>query len=703
MRWPEAAGHRLALLAVLVLGACAGTEGGGAPGTLAVRGPAAATLLAHDIAQSLRLADVGGALYRADPRPRDGYAYCSNSIALAERGEFRAAVEEAAKALYLGQRSGDQFLIASAARDLAYAFVLAGAADTAEFWANEALAAAGRSIRPPQALREVLGPARKTLGDVALRRQRPAEAAALYRQAAEAGTEAFRPLAEAGLARALAEAGDLGGATAALERARSGAPHLAAWHDRLAGEIALRGGDAAQARELFRAAAEGARADEDSAYHRVWAQAGLARAERALGSDRAALEAYRAALAGAEAVRARFRTEEFKAGLFGDLQQVFDEAVALAWTTGDRDGAFAIAEQGRSRAFLDLVRGRGGARHAPAPGAAAAAIRAALPQNLALAVYHLGDGTGRAWVLRREGITPVALDIGGTEAAALVVAWRRAAGGRGDEAAEARRLHVRLIAPLGLRPGEDLIVVPHRALFAFPFQAALGPRGRLIEERAVAYLPAASLAAAASRARGSAPLVALANPDLGAPDLDLPGAEREAGRIAALAGEGNARLLVRGAATAAALMAEAPRAGMLHLAAHARVDPLDALSSQIFLAPSGGDSGVVQARRFYELDLTRARLVVLSACETGLGVVGRGDEFYGFQRTILAAGAGGILATLWEIADESTAPLMEGFYRHLGAGATPRQALQRAAVSLLRDGRHAHPYYWAAFNLVGAF
>jgi CHAT domain-containing protein len=91
------------------------------------------------------------------------------------------------------------------------------------------------------------------------------------------------------------------------------------------------------------------------------------------------------------------------------------------------------------------------------------------------------------------------------------------------------------------------------------------------------------------------------------------------------------------------------------------------------------------------------KLVVLSACDTGVGQVTRGDGVYGLRRALVLAGAESQMMSLWPVSDRSTRDLMIGFYTHLSRGQGRSAALRQAQLRLLRDGQHGHPYYWASF------
>ena len=113
-----------------------------------------------------------------------------------------------------------------------------------------------------------------------------------------------------------------------------------------------------------------------------------------------------------------------------------------------------------------------------------------------------------------------------------------------------------------------------------------------------------------------------------------------------------------------------------------------------------GDPTLLQVYEIFNLKLT-ADVVVLSACETGLGREVRGEGMVGLTRAFLYAGAQAVVVSLWKVADPATAELMMRFYRQMKAGVGKAEALRRARLELFREGRYVHPYYWAPFVLVG--
>jgi CHAT domain-containing protein len=111
--------------------------------------------------------------------------------------------------------------------------------------------------------------------------------------------------------------------------------------------------------------------------------------------------------------------------------------------------------------------------------------------------------------------------------------------------------------------------------------------------------------------------------------------------------------------------------------------------------------GFLELEDIYNLDLP-ADLIVLSACETGLGKLINGEGMIGLTRGFMYAGASSVLSSLWDVRDFATARLMAHFYRAMEQeGMKPSQALRQAQLSMLKERRWAAPYYWAGFTLQG--
>jgi len=268
------------------------------------------------------------------------------------------------------------------------------------------------------------------------------------------------------------------------------------------------------------------------------------------------------------------------------------------------------------------------------------------------------------------------------------------------------RLYDLLIAPVvALLPSSfsSLTIVPYGPLHKLPFHALYNGSRFLIEDFQVNYLPASSILmhlgakedemniSAASSEESTRPALVFGYSENGY----LQRVQDEARTIASLL-KGNCYL--EGEATIARLIEQAPDTSIIHLATHGQ-SRLEAPNfSYVRLA-----DGLLNAIDAFNLDLNACELVTLSGCETGLALSGGGDEQLGLGRAFLAAGAKSLVMSLWSVEDKATSELMQLFYQNLMRGDSKIQALQSAQCSLLHhtSSNFAHPYFWAAFRLVG--
>ncbi len=144
--------------------------------------------------------------------------------------------------------------------------------------------------------------------------------------------------------------------------------------------------------------------------------------------------------------------------------------------------------------------------------------------------------------------------------------------------------------------------------------------------------------------------------------------------------------------------------GVLHFATHGILDPVRPQLTGLALSQVGDDAndGFLQVAEIFNLRL-HAPLVMLSACETGLGELQHGEGVSGLTQGFMYAGAPTVGVTLWSISDDATAELMPGFYRQLMAQEGPAisASLRTAQLQLITGGRYSAPFYWSPFILVG--
>lgn len=264
-----------------------------------------------------------------------------------------------------------------------------------------------------------------------------------------------------------------------------------------------------------------------------------------------------------------------------------------------------------------------------------------------------------------------------------------------------RQLGRHLLDPLAtyLDTHRQVVLIPNDLLLYLPIHALLvgranGPAGFLAETHVVSYLTQMELVDLLSPLRSGRPssLLALANPD-----GSLPGASAEIRAI------GQMRPAMQALDGAAATKAEFLRlVGAftdLHLATHGVLDASRPERSYLLLAGVDAASQRLTVVEIAGLNL-RQGLVVLSACETGLGEQVPGAALVTLAAAFSQAGSQTIVASLWRVADEATREFMVRFYGALERGRA--EALREAQLALLRNPRTAHPFYWAPFVLIGA-
>lgn len=299
---------------------------------------------------------------------------------------------------------------------------------------------------------------------------------------------------------------------------------------------------------------------------------------------------------------------------------------------------------------------------------------------------------------------------------------RRSGGTAASEATSLlRQLYSDLIAPIAdwlPTDGTPVVIEPHGALWLLPFAALKLADGTwLIDKWPLLYAPSAGVLDEIRKEADYGEPSTLKALIAGNPTMPkvptqnglqitlqpLPGAEKEAEEIAALFPPERHTLLLGANADLATIKKQATQHGILHLATHGIAYAEDPYASFLALAASqedNGDNGLLTARDAIGLPLP-ADLVVLSACQTGLGHIS-GDGMIGLSRAFLVAGARAVLVSQWSVSDSATAALMTLFYRSYITLDNKAHALQLAMQRVRAMPEYKDPRYWASFVVVGA-
>jgi CHAT domain-containing protein len=452
-----------------------------------------------------------------------------------------------------------------------------------------------------------------------------------------------------------------------------------------------------------------------------------------------------------ESVRSTISFEAAKIGFAGDKQAVYAALIGALAASGDWQRAFLYAERAKARALVDLlaqrrdlgpppsvddqvrelfarasvvdssigsagdeesVRGikvvadaRDSLSHAAPEAASLVGVQKVDipdlftrlgPAETLIDYYTQGDDLF-AFVLHDGSIKGFKMSAKGLDEA--IRSFRAAIEQRDRRALEiSRDLYARLFRPLVADlEGTKLTIAPHGALHYLPFAALMDGDDYLLNRYSLRLIPSADTLI---YLKGTTPpkigkLLALGNPELGSRALDLPNAELEARKVAAMFP--NSRALLRAEASKSAVMRLGNGFSILHFATHGRFDAAAPLNSGLYLAKGSDPDGILTAGDLYSLRWD-VDLVTLSACDTGVGKIANGDDVIGLTRGFLYAGARSIVASLWEVDDAATAQLMMSFYRNLGKN-DKRESLRLAQIETRRQ--FPEPWFWAAFNIVG--
>jgi CHAT domain-containing protein len=326
-----------------------------------------------------------------------------------------------------------------------------------------------------------------------------------------------------------------------------------------------------------------------------------------------------------------------------------------------------------------------------------------LPDGSVLLEYFVAGDRTFVWTVDKQSVTAARINLSERSVIAIVDAFRATIASQAaaeQVTALAQNLFNELVRPaLQDRHPKELLIVPHNVLHYLPFHALMPAPGRyLIQGVPITYFSSASLIqfTRAKVREVDRSVMAVGNPDLQDPRLNLRFAEREVREITSLFPR--SAVFTRSDATRENVMGQLSHHAILHFATHAELDENDPLGSSLLLAPTSKNSGRLEVREVFGLRLD-ATLVVLSACETHLGTLNRGDELTGLTRAFIYAGTPSIITTLWQVNDWMSYDLVRQFYRNLAGGLDKAEALRQAQVSTIEKGRH--PYFWAAYQLTG--
>ena len=432
--------------------------------------------------------------------------------------------------------------------------------------------------------------------------------------------------------------------------------------------------------------------------------------------------------------RSTIREERNRNSFFDLEQDAYDAAIDFEFSRGEHERAFDYSEVSRARSLFDLM--HGGAEIGDddpdvvpisnSEPATHADIRRRMPDGVEILQYAVLQDKLLTWIISKDKFQGIETKISSDELTEIVSRYSQLVSSVSDDTAKMAQhdgveLYKILIAraePM-LDKHKRICVIPDKVLNRLPFNALISPsNGKyLITDYTFSFAPSSNVFVEASdeaRHRGDKKTERLlsaggtifdhdAFPTL----ADLPSSADEARQIANLY---HADALIGEQATKERVLSESGNADVVNIASHYVIDEHNPMLSKLLLSGSAGRSGaknpsdgVLHAYEIYKTRLPNTRLVVLSACRTGVERYYSGEGMIGMSRTFLAARVPLVAASLWPVS-ASTADLITNFHRYRKQNSLSSvDALRQAQLDMLNDskGTYNQPYYWAGFVLIG--
>lgn len=469
-----------------------------------------------------------------------------------------------------------------------------------------------------------------------------------------------------------------------------------------------------------------------------------------------AVELNDSALKILEGIRNTLRSEEWKTSFMAQERYVFEDVIDLLCKLHKEDQskgydilAYQYAERSKSRALLDLlavsisdINKQPGQKSEILVNSEPVSIneaKALCPDiNVVILEYSVGDSSSSLWVITRS--SHQLYNLPGRKTLQELIETIRFALLHPQQCISdfftqaANSLYGELIKPAEpyLSKKSKLIIIPDGILNYLPFEVLLTGTEEISPESSYSYLPflvkkyPVSYGQSASVLKnllteksgnktdrsGSKKFIGFGDPvyedaslkpGINYPRLEYSGKEVE--NIASFFKKGDVEIYLRDNATEENVKrtGELKKFNYVHFATHGFIDEDKPDLSSLILTQdnNSGEDGFLQATEIFNLDLN-SDLVVLSACQTGLGKLVRGEGIVGLTRAFMYAGTPSVLVSSWSVSDISTATLMGEFYKNLIKNKLGKtEALRKAQLTLMSDEKYAHPFYWAPFVLIG--
>ena len=431
------------------------------------------------------------------------------------------------------------------------------------------------------------------------------------------------------------------------------------------------------------------------------------------GSDAGVREELTVLLPSFDQNREKITNEADRITFFNAEQEVYDAAAGYAYTKfGDAQQAFYYTENSRARSLLSLTSGNKIKPYSLTD------VQQKIPPEVQILYYAVLKDKILIWRISRMEISvaeqPISEEILEDKIQRYTaLLTNKAPGNESDNLA--KELFKLLISPVAnkLEREQTLCLIADKILFRIPFAALKSPETNkfLIEDHPLLSAPSATIFINETenlKQREQVEkeeILSIGNPQFSRasyPELaDLPSARLEADEVAALYVPNALKVLTGKDATKTQMLADLNNADVVHYAGHYVPNSKSPALSRFLLA-----SEDLQVAEISREKLTRVRLLILSACDTGIENFYQGEGMIGAARAFLGVGVPLVVASQWSVDSDATADLMVKFHRYRKQQNMPTAAaLRQAQVDMLtsENERFRHPYYWAAFIPIGGY
>jgi CHAT domain-containing protein len=429
-----------------------------------------------------------------------------------------------------------------------------------------------------------------------------------------------------------------------------------------------------------------------------------------------------------ESNRTKILEEQNRNSFFENEQDVYDIATEYEFKKEHFASAFDYAEESRSRSLLDLQNSFAQvsteekqpeikfSENLSKP-LKLNQIQLEMPENSQLLVYSVMSKKILIWTITKDSFNTATSEITSEILQEKVTNYLNLIS-KNEEPNEqlkiSKELYQILISPIknNLDTSKQIFIIPDKILFRMPFVTLYSDK-YLIEDYKISFSPSANVFLNCSKkakefgVKQSETLLSVGDPTFNQAQYEnllkpLLSAKNEAIEIAKL--YTNPKILVENNATKEQIKENLKSADVFHFAGHYVVEEKTPLLSSLVLAGNKKTESNFTNHEIITQKLSNTRLIILSACDTGIEKYYKGEGMIGASRTFLAINVPLVVASQWSVDSQATKQLMIRFHQlRKTENFSTNEALRHSQLEMLKDSKFKQPYYWAAFASLGGY